>query len=148
MLNRLRISNLTTNLPNLPHFFPPAPNPPALRNPGMKDRHWDNLSTGLGMEVRPKETLNTLKDVYPLVTFKDKIVKTCEVAAKEWDIESRCGPRWGKWKLTAHTVARLGTFPDDFGVSPHFCEFWSPLLSSTQFRHGFFLIPPKRRSHP
>ena len=55
----------------------------------MKDRHWDTLSESLGTEVRPKETLNTLSDVYPLVEFKEKIVKTCEVAAKEWDIESR-----------------------------------------------------------
>eukprot|EP01012_Entosiphon_sulcatum_P030911 TRINITY_DN3847_c0_g1_i1.p1 TRINITY_DN3847_c0_g1~~TRINITY_DN3847_c0_g1_i1.p1 ORF type:complete len:4187 (-),score=787.17 TRINITY_DN3847_c0_g1_i1:47-10915(-) len=79
-------------------FRPLVPVVTALRNPGMKDRHWSELSRELGTELRPKETLNTLNDVYPLVEYKDKIVKICEVAGKEWDIESRLNEMYSAWE--------------------------------------------------
>ena len=79
-------------------FRPMVPIIASLRNPGMKDRHWAALSEKLDMEIRPHETLATLADVYPLVPSKEIIVRSCEVAAKEWDIESKLQDLAAQWE--------------------------------------------------
>ena len=71
-------------------FKPLMPIVIALRNPGLRDRHWDQLSVDLGFKVKPGETLNSLDDVIAmnLRAFEEKVVKSCEGAGKEYAIES------------------------------------------------------------
>jgi len=46
-------------------FKPVVPIALALRKEGMQERHWDQLSTAVGFDVRPVEgfTLTTLVDM-------------------------------------------------------------------------------------
>ena len=74
----------------------------ALRNPGMKDRHWDKLEEDLGREMKPKESLTSLAGVYALVPDKDLIVQSCEIAAKEWEIESKLNDLRVQWEVRGH----------------------------------------------
>jgi hypothetical protein len=59
----------TSLTPHTHARFPPTPTPPcaqptlhpqALRNPGMRERHWNQLSTDLGMSLHPEKSF-TLK---------------------------------------------------------------------------------------
>lgn len=43
-------------------FKPHVPLIVALRNKGMRDRHWDKLAEQLGMEIKPDEVV-TLEDI-------------------------------------------------------------------------------------
>ena len=38
----------------------------ALRQPGMRERHWEQLSKELSFELHPATTLRSLKDVFSL----------------------------------------------------------------------------------
>ncbi len=71
-------------------FKPVMPLVTALRNPGLRPRHWDNLSSELGFEIKPGTSLKTLDDVerLQLQTYEDKVIKSCEGAGKEYGIES------------------------------------------------------------
>eukprot|EP00759_Apiculatamorpha_spiralis_P058927 PhF_6_TR948/c1_g1_i1/m.1750/K10408/DNAH; dynein heavy chain, axonemal len=78
-------------------FKPVVPVAIALMNPGMKERHWQALSKALNTPLVLGETLTTLKDCYPLVKDKDVIVRNCEVAAKEYQIEKQLKDMKAKW---------------------------------------------------
>ena len=90
-------------------FKPIMPLVTALRNPGLRDRHWDKLSQDCDFEVRPGGTLNTLTDVYrmDLMEKEEVIVKVCESAGKEYAIEAAMDKMTREWA------------PSVFEVSPH-----------------------------
>ena len=44
-------------------FKPTVPVAVALRKQGMKDRHWDALSSAVGFDIRPTEDFNLTKVV-------------------------------------------------------------------------------------
>jgi dynein heavy chain len=60
----------------------------ALRTEGMKERHWDEISTIAGFDVRPKEgfTMTTVIKMN-LIDHLSEIEKVGEKAAKEYAIE-------------------------------------------------------------
>ena len=70
-------------------FRPKVPLLLALRKKGLKERHWKQLSSKIGIEVMPNEeftfsqalNMNLLKHV-------DVCVETSEQAIKEWNIEN------------------------------------------------------------
>ncbi len=69
-------------------FRPYIPLIQGLRNPGMRSRHWDQLSEELGFQIYPKSTLTFSKCLE--MNLQDHIViisKVAEVAGKEYSIE-------------------------------------------------------------
>ncbi|EFJ44217.1 dynein heavy chain 2, partial [Volvox carteri f. nagariensis] len=60
----------------------------ALRNPGMRDRHWDQLSASLGFKLHPDKNF-TLSHGHQmgLLSHLQVISKIADVAGKEYGIE-------------------------------------------------------------
>ncbi|CUG87383.1 dynein heavy chain, putative [Bodo saltans] len=79
-------------------FKPLVPVVMSLRHPGMKERHWQGLSSKLGFPIALGENLNTMTDCEPLIEYKDTIVTHCEVAAKEFQIEKSLREMRSKWE--------------------------------------------------
>ena len=69
-------------------FRPYIPLIQGLRNPGMRNRHWEQLSNGLGMQIFPKANLTFSKCLeMGLQNHIEAISKVAEVAGKEFSIE-------------------------------------------------------------
>lgn len=70
-------------------FRPHVPMIAALRNPGMRDRHWEDLSNQLTFHVAPDES-TTLSSFIELNMGEhiEMLQKVAESAAKEFQIES------------------------------------------------------------
>lgn len=69
-------------------FRPFIPLIQGLRNPGMRNRHWELLSADLGFAVRPKQSLTFKKCLdMNLQDHIQTISKVAEVAGKEYSIE-------------------------------------------------------------
>ncbi len=81
-------------------FKPTMPVITALRNPGLKERHWKMMSVDLGSPLIPGQTLNTLEDVYKLGLIEKEatITKVCEAAGKEYAIESALDKMKREWE--------------------------------------------------
>ena len=62
----------------------------ALRKPGMKDRHWDQISNKVGFDIRPTEgfTLTSVINL-GLKKFDDFLDDVGERAYKEHQIETK-----------------------------------------------------------
>ena len=71
----------------------------ALRKPGMKDRHWDQITEKVGFEVRPYEgfTLNTAISM-GLKKFDDFLDDVGEKAYKEHQIETKLNEMEAAWE--------------------------------------------------
>ncbi|ORY49032.1 hypothetical protein BCR33DRAFT_714104 [Rhizoclosmatium globosum] len=83
-------------------FKPYLPLIQALRNPGMRDRHWDRLSEELNMKIRPDPTF-TLNDALKMQLLEkvEIITKVCDVAGKEYSIEAALDKMDNEWKSIA-----------------------------------------------
>ncbi len=78
----------------LEDFKPYIPLIQGLRNPGMRNRHWEQLSEELGFPIRPKATLTFSKCLeMKLQDHIAVIAKVAEVAGKEYSIEQVLGAR-------------------------------------------------------
>lgn len=80
-------------------FRPKVPLITALRNAGMRDRHWDDLAEKLQVKI-PKNkaelTLQKLCDMKMLESLHD-VQKVSEKAAKEFGIEKALDKMQGAW---------------------------------------------------
>ncbi|KAJ3395883.1 Dynein heavy chain 1, axonemal [Lobulomyces angularis] len=95
-------------------FKPNLPLIQALRNPGMRDRHWDRLSEELKMNIHPDAsfTLTQVLDMN-LMEKVDVITKVCDVAGKEYSIENALDKMDQEWKsinLEILSYKDTGTF--------------------------------------
>ena len=95
-------------------FKPKLPLIQALRNPGMRDRHWDRLSAELGISLHPDETctLTQLIDMN-LMEKIEPITKICDVAGKEYSIESsldKMESDWQEMQLDIIAYRETGTY--------------------------------------
>ena len=83
-------------------FRPFMPVVTALRNPGMRERHWDALTADLKFELRPgpQFTLRHATDSLRLHEPKtlDKVQKVCERALKEYAIEKALNDMMAGWE--------------------------------------------------
>ncbi|XP_065194434.1 dynein axonemal heavy chain 1-like [Sycon ciliatum] len=80
-------------------FKPYVPLIQALRNPGMRTRHWDQLSADLGFQVRPKPSFTFQKCLeMKMDEHIDVISKVAEVAGKEFSIEQALDNMEDQWK--------------------------------------------------
>lgn len=69
-------------------FKPYIPLIQGLRNPGMRNRHWDMLSNEININVRPKANLTFARCLeMNLQDHIESISKVAEVAGKEYTIE-------------------------------------------------------------
>ena len=69
-------------------FKPFIPLIQGLRNPGMRNRHWEQLSDDLGFPIRQKANLTFSKCLeMKLNDHIQTIAKVAEVAGKEYSIE-------------------------------------------------------------
>ncbi|KAI8820875.1 dynein heavy chain and region D6 of dynein motor-domain-containing protein [Fimicolochytrium jonesii] len=83
-------------------FKPNLPLIQALRNPGMRDRHWDRLNEEMGTKLRPDASL-TLTDILKMNLLErvDTITKVCDTAGKEYSIEAALDKMDNEWKSIA-----------------------------------------------
>eukprot|EP01063_Lacrimia_lanifica_P030854 TRINITY_DN4987_c0_g4_i2.p1 TRINITY_DN4987_c0_g4~~TRINITY_DN4987_c0_g4_i2.p1 ORF type:complete len:4157 (+),score=1788.38 TRINITY_DN4987_c0_g4_i2:76-12546(+) len=90
-------------------FRPVMPIVKYLRQPGMKDRHWQELSKELGFDVMPNVQLTSMHDVYnlELQLHQDTIMKISDVAMKEFGIEEQLTTMQKDWEAMA------------FGIDPY-----------------------------
>lgn len=69
-------------------FKPYIPLIQGLRNPGMRNRHWEILSNEININVRPKANLTFARCLeMNLQDHIESISKVAEVAGKEYAIE-------------------------------------------------------------
>ena len=74
-------------------FKPYIPLIQGLRNPGMRNRHWDVLSNEININVRPKANLTFARCLeMNLQDHIESISKVAEVASKEYAIEQVGSP--------------------------------------------------------
>lgn len=77
-------------------FKPYIPLIQGLRNPGMRNRHWDLLSNEININVRPKANLTFARCLeMNLQDHIESISKVAEVAGKEYAIEQVGSPQQG-----------------------------------------------------
>ncbi|GAB1605521.1 dynein axonemal heavy chain 1-like isoform X5 [Argonauta hians] len=80
-------------------FKPFIPLFQGLRNPGMRNRHWDQLSEQLGFQVRPKSNLTFSKCLeMKLQDHIEVISKVADVAGKEYAIELALNKMEKEWE--------------------------------------------------
>ncbi len=72
----------------------------ALRQPGMRDRHWQQLTDVLGFELKPDDnfTLRRGLEEFHLQEKLEEIVKICDIAGKEFGIETALNKMEGEWE--------------------------------------------------
>lgn len=69
-------------------FRPYIPLIQGLRNPGMRNRHWEMLSEEIKINVRPKANLTFARCLeMKLQDHIEIIAKIAEIAGKEYSIE-------------------------------------------------------------
>lgn len=88
-------------------FRPEVPAIVTLRNPGMRDRHWDAISKALNVDIMPVDKFST-EDILAM-NLKDSleiIQKIGESAAKEYQIEQALDKMEKEWAdMTLQIVA-------------------------------------------
>ena len=82
-------------------FMPNMPLVAALRNPGMRERHWSALTESTGRDLTKATTeeftLTELK-TYGLESQIEIVTKVCDTAGKEFAIEQAMDKMEGEWK--------------------------------------------------
>lgn len=70
-------------------FRPYIPLIQGLRNPGMRNRHWEMLSKEININIKPKANLTFSRCLeMKLLDHIDSIAKIAEIAGKEFSIEN------------------------------------------------------------
>nr|XP_022908003.1 dynein heavy chain 1, axonemal-like [Onthophagus taurus] len=80
-------------------FKPNVPLIQALRNPGMRERHWEQVAEQTGIQITLTST-TTYKDCLNLgiLPFADVLVKASDEASKEYGIEQVLEKMLGDWE--------------------------------------------------
>ena len=86
----------------------------GLRNPGMRDRHWEQISAEIGSELNPDEnfTLKTGLDM-GILDHEAAILKISDIAGKEFSIEQALDKMQNEWstvELQLMAYRETGTF--------------------------------------
>ncbi|CAM4703272.1 unnamed protein product [Lepidochelys kempii] len=79
-------------------FRPYIPLIQGLRNPGMRNRHWEMLSKEININVKPKANLTFSRCLeMKLLDHIDSIAKIAEIAGKEFSIENALDKMESEW---------------------------------------------------
>ncbi|TYZ61500.1 hypothetical protein PybrP1_006824 [[Pythium] brassicae (nom. inval.)] len=86
-------------------FRPRVPLVLALRNPGMQERHWNQMNQEIAMTFRPDRGMK-LSYVLELglETHLETIARICETAGKEYQIEKTLNAMEEQWKAVSLTI--------------------------------------------
>jgi len=81
-------------------FIPHVPLIQRMCNPGMRDRHWDEISDQLKMDMHPNDsfTLSKLLDLKLTPEQIEVIGKVSDIAAKEYGIEEALDKMESMWR--------------------------------------------------
>lgn len=80
-------------------FRPNIPLITGLRNPGMKERHWKELSKRVEKDIVPSESLTLAKLLTQgLAKFGDVVTRISETAGKEYTIETALDKMDNAWR--------------------------------------------------
>ena len=80
-------------------FREKAPVISSLRSPGMRERHWVQISSELGQKMHPDEEFTlTMALEMGIVEHSENIIKICDVANKEYSIEQALLKMKNEWK--------------------------------------------------
>jgi dynein heavy chain len=94
-------------------FVPEVPMIVTLRNPGMRDRHWQKIAEQLQVDILPIENFTTEQIIsMNLKDSLDLIQKIGESAAKEYQIEQaldKMEREWENMNLNIHNYRETGT---------------------------------------
>ncbi|ERE91881.1 dynein heavy chain 1, axonemal-like protein [Cricetulus griseus] len=86
-------------------FKPYIPLIQGLRNPGMRNRHWEILSNEININVRPKANLTFARCLeMNLQDHIESISKVAEVAGKEYAIEQALDKMEKEWSVILFNV--------------------------------------------
>ncbi|XP_028430624.1 dynein heavy chain 1, axonemal isoform X1 [Perca flavescens] len=86
-------------------FSPYIPLIQGLRNPGMRNRHWEMLSERIEMKVMPKANLTFSRCLeLGLQNYVDDIAHVAEVAGKEYTIEQALEKMENEWSTVVFDV--------------------------------------------
>uniref|UniRef100_A0A2K6RAQ5 Dynein axonemal heavy chain 1 n=1 Tax=Rhinopithecus roxellana TaxID=61622 RepID=A0A2K6RAQ5_RHIRO len=86
-------------------FKPYIPLIQGLRNPGMRNRHWETLSNQININVRPKANLTFARCLeMNLQDHIESISKVAEVAGKEYAIEQALDKMEKEWSTIMFNV--------------------------------------------
>ncbi|OCT85694.1 dynein heavy chain 1, axonemal [Xenopus laevis] len=95
-------------------FRPYIPLIQGLRNPGMRNRHWELLSEQIQISVKPKANLTFTRCLeMNLQDHIDSIAKVAEIAGKEFAIEQALDKMENEWASVLFTILpykETGTF--------------------------------------
>ncbi|CAH8652543.1 unnamed protein product [Schistosoma rodhaini] len=90
---------------SIEEFKPYLPLIQSLRNPGMRQRHWEQLSEELGVSIVPKTSLTFSKCLeMHLQDNIDIISKIADIAGKEYSIESALNKMMNDWESVKFDV--------------------------------------------
>jgi dynein heavy chain len=95
------LASVANNIRNqIEQFKPLLPLIIALRNPGMRERHWELLSSKLPFRFQPDEstTLTKVLEEFKLQNHLEIISKVGESAGKEYQIESALQKMEDSWR--------------------------------------------------
>lgn len=80
-------------------FKPFVPLIAALRQDGMRDRHWDQISSTLDLDVHPSDQFTLTSAIeMGLLDHLDSIQEVSELASKEFGIEVALGKMQDEWQ--------------------------------------------------
>ena len=88
--------------------MPVMPLVTALRNPGMRERHWAEMSKATGQDLSMAEsdefTLVKMKEMH-LEEHMEAVTKISDVAGKEYTIEQTMDKMEGEWENVRLDIA-------------------------------------------
>ena len=86
----------------------------SLRNPGMRERHWDALTSEIGQDVRPGPEFTLARIIeMGIPSHEETVTRVCDVAAKEYSIEQALEKMQREWEKADFIVLdyrETGTF--------------------------------------
>ncbi|XP_077133083.1 dynein axonemal heavy chain 1 isoform X2 [Ranitomeya variabilis] len=95
-------------------FKPYIPLIQGLRNPGMRNRHWEILSEQIKINIKPKSNLTFTRCLeMKLQDHIESIAKVAEIAGKEFSIEQALDKMEGEWSSVFFNILpykETGTF--------------------------------------
>ncbi|XP_056381079.1 dynein axonemal heavy chain 1 isoform X2 [Hyla sarda] len=95
-------------------FKPYIPLIQGLRNPGMRNRHWEILSEQIKINIKPKSNLTFTRCLeMKLQDHIESIAKVAEIAGKEFSIEQALDKMEGEWSSVLFNILpykETGTF--------------------------------------
>ncbi|XP_053577059.1 dynein axonemal heavy chain 1 [Bombina bombina] len=95
-------------------FKPYVPLIHGLRNPGMRNRHWETLSEQIQINIKPKANLTFSRCLeMNLQDHIESIAKVAEIAGKEFSIEQALDKMENEWTTVLFNVLpykETGTF--------------------------------------